>query len=837
MKGNLKSDRTMHEKKIEKQLAKESAGLREHIAGQKSQDKRVVKKSFVIDDNLDIVLDCAPDGFYLSDSKGTLLYVNKAIQEITGYTKEELTGKNFLKLNLLSPKQIPKAASLLAQTALGMVTSPDELIFVRKDGIKIPVSIRTFPIKLEDEIIMLGILRDITIRKYAEEEIKDIVKKFHELADLLPQPVFEVDSKGVVTYLNRTGLDAFGYTHKDIEHGIPAPEFFIHEDRSRLSENIRKRMTGIEFDDHEYTALRKDGSTFPVFIYSSAIIRNKVPVGIRGIVLDITERKLAEEKIRKAREELELKVHERTSELQKLNEALLSDIAKREEIEKALKTSEQNYRALFEESKDVIYMSTPEGKFIDINPAGVELLGYSSKEELLQIDITKDLYVFPSARKTFQRMLAETGYVKDLEVEFKKKDGTPVTALLTSTAVLDQDGKISAYRGIIKDITERKRLEQKLIQSQKIEAIVQLAGGIAHDFNNILTAIVGYGHLLKTELCQNNLLSTYATNIIHSAERAAVLTHKLLAFSRKQMIYPKPVKLSNIIKSVKNFLPGIIGEDIELSFFVSQKDLTVIVDSSQIEQVLLNLATNARDAMPDGGSLTIRTDQLTFDNEFIRTHGYGKTGPYAMISVEDTGKGMDEDTQKRLFDPFFTTKEVGKGTGLGLPMAYGIIKQHNGYIDVHSEVGKGTIFNIYLPLAHPTEDKKPDNGSFLKGGTETILIAEDDQYVREFLKDVLTEYGYKVLEAIDGENAVQVFTRNRDNVELLILDAIMPKKNSMEIFREIKGMRQDMKAIFVSGYSMDVLYKKGVFEEGLNFISKPVSPYELLKKVRDVLDS
>jgi len=829
------------DKKTKKQLIKELGELRQHITAVEDKAKRLEKISSgkpVKNEVLHLFFEYAPDGFYLCDLKGTFLDGNKAAQELVGYNKEELIGKNFLKLNLLSPKQIPKAASLLAKNALGMPTGPDEFILKRKDGTHIPVEIRTFPIKLERETIVLGIARDITLRKKKEEELKDSADKFRELADLLPQTVFEVDTEGHVTYMNRTGLETFGYTHKDIEQGITASDFFIPEERARLEQNIQKRLTGIEFHNHEYIALRKDGSTFPVYIYSATVIRNNVVVGIRGIVLDITEQKRTGEKIRKAREELELKVHERTAELLKANEALLSDIVNRKQIEEALRESEQKYRALFEESKDVVYMSTPGGKFIDINPAGVDLLGYSSKEELLQIDITQDLYVHPSARKTFQKTLEETGYVKDFEVEFKKKDGTPVTVLLTSTAVRDQDGKITAYRGIMKDITDRKRLEQQLIQSHKIEAIVQLAGGIAHDFNNILTAIIGYAHLLKTELNQNKILSTYTTNIINSAERAAGLTQSLLAFSRKQMIHPTPAQLSTIINSLKTFLPGLIGEDIELSLFISPSDLTVIVDIPQIEQVLINLVKNARDAMPDGGSLTIRTEQVMFDNAFIRTHGYGKTGPYALISVEDTGKGMDESTQKRLFDPFFTTKEVGRGTGLGLPMVHGIIKQHNGYIDVQSEIGKGTTFNIYLPLAQiPVEDKKSGTAPVPKGGTETVLIAEDDKYVREFLKEILIEYGYTVIESSDGEDAIEAFTRHRDHIKLLILDVVLPGKNGIELYHEIKTIRQDMKAIFMSGYARDILYKKGILEEGLNFIQKPVSPYELLKKVREALDN
>ena len=518
-------------------------------------------------------------------------------------------------------------------------------------------------------------------------------------------------------------------------------------------------------------------------------------------------------------------------------QGVFHDITEYKRAEQALHDSEQRYRALFEESKDVIYMSTPDGKFIDINPAGVDLLGYESKEDLLQINITQDLYVYPSEREAFQKTLAKKGYVKDYEVAFKRKDGEQIIVLLTSTAVRDKSGKISAYRGIMRDITERKRLEQQLLQAQKMEAIGQLAGGIAHDFNNILTAIIGYGNLLKTEVSQNDLLSTYTTNILKSAERAANLTHNLLAFSRRQMINPRPIHMNNILNVLKSFLPRLIGEDIELSFLLSKKDLTVIVDSSQIEQVLMNLATNARDAMPEGGRLTIQTDRVELDNEFIMSHGYGNIGSYALIAVSDTGQGIDKKTKERLFDPFFTTKEVGKGTGLGLSMVYGIIKQHNGYIDVQSELHKGTTFKIYLPLTESKEsDKKPLEFPLLKRGTETVLIAEDDIYVRDFVKEILTEYGYNVLEATDGENAVKIFNAQKDTIQLLILDVVMPKKDGKEAYLEIKKVQPEAKVIFMSGYATDILYKKGIVEESLNFISKPISPDELLLKVREVLD-
>jgi CheY-like chemotaxis protein/two-component sensor histidine kinase len=342
---------------------------------------------------------------------------------------------------------------------------------------------------------------------------------------------------------------------------------------------------------------------------------------------------------------------------------------------------------------------------------------------------------------------------------------------------------------------------------------------------------------LKSETNKDERLSIYVGQILNAAQRAAILTNDLLTFSRKQIINPQPVNLNNIIKSMESLLLRVIGEDIELSTVLSDTDLTIMADGTQIGQILMNLATNAQDAMPNGGSLIIRTDSVEINGEYIRTYGYGKPGPYVLLSVEDTGTGMDKNIRGRIFEPFFTTKEVGKGTGLGLSMVYGIVKQHDGYINIYSEPGRGTTFKIFLPLIQSKVDKlKPEDLQKVKGGTETILIGEDDTQVRTLLKEVLSHAGYHVIEAVDGDDAVEAFYKNENSIHLLILDVIMPKKNGKEVYKEIKKAKSEMKVIFISGYSADLINKKGILEAGMNFISKPVSPDDLLIKVRDVLD-
>ena len=325
--------------------------------------------------------------------------------------------------------------------------------------------------------------------------------------------------------------------------------------------------------------------------------------------------------------------------------------------------------------------------------------------------------------------------------------------------------------------------------------------------------------------------------IIASSERAANLTQSLLAFGRKQILDPKPVTVNEIIKSMEKLLARLISEDIELKINFVEKNLTVFADAAQMGQVLMNLVTNARDAMPEGGKLTISTSLVQLDSAFVKTHGYGKAGMYRLIAVTDTGVGMNEKTRQRVFEPFFTTKEVGKGTGLGLAIVYGIVKQHNGFVNVYSESGEGTVFKVYLPLIRSSYGEEKEAALALPvGGKETILVAEDDAEVRRLTKNVLQEFGYTVVEAIDGEDAISKFLKHKRKVDLIMIDVVMPRKNGKEVYQYVRKIRPDVKALFTSGYTADVIHEKGVLDEGLNFVSKPVAPKELLRKIRDILD-
>ncbi|MBI4690899.1 MAG: response regulator [Nitrospirae bacterium] len=406
----------------------------------------------------------------------------------------------------------------------------------------------------------------------------------------------------------------------------------------------------------------------------------------------------------------------------------------------------------------------------------------------------------------------------------------------------DEIGKLAeAFNAMAENLSKREKektiLEEKLAHAQKMEAIGQFAGGIAHDFNNRLTAITNYGHLLRMKMKEDDLLRGYIEQMLNSCAKAADLTQSLLTFGRRDRITLAPIDLNDIITTTEKVLGRIIGDNIEVETSLADGRVTVMADGGQMEQVFMNLAKNAKDAMPEGGRLIISTEFVDLDNAYIRTQGYIKPGMYAAVSVTDTGIGMDAITRQRIFEPFFTTKEVGKGTGLGLSIVYGIIEQHNGYIDCYSEPGKGTTFKIYLPLTEIAFEGLRDETSIPPArGTEIVLLAEDNEDVRATTREVLEEFGYKVITAVNGEDAIIKFMENKDRVGLLLLDVVMPKKNGKDVYETIKKVKPDIKALFSSGFTADIINKNPA-EDGLNFISKPSSPMYLLKKVREVLDA
>jgi two-component system, cell cycle sensor histidine kinase and response regulator CckA len=517
--------------------------------------------------------------------------------------------------------------------------------------------------------------------------------------------------------------------------------------------------------------------------------------------------------------------------------------AERRRAEEALRHSEEElrhsnemFRALIHASPLAIFQLKVDGTVMSWNAAAERIFGWNeeevSGEQLPTVPQEKRKEFALTCGQIFQ---GQTVFRKELQRQ--RKDGVLIDISLNAAPVYDAQGNPSAILAMAADITEQKNLENQLRHAQKMEALGTLSGGIAHDFNNILTAIIGYGSLLEMRIDKNDSLRPFVDHILAAADRAATLTQSLLTFGRKKNIEPRVVDLNSVVLDVEKLLLRLLREDIALQTTLANSPCMVMADAGQICQVLMNLATNARDAMPRGGKMAIHLAMASLDRDFVATHGYGTLGSYVLLTVTDTGAGMDAETRSRIFEPFFTTKEVGKGTGLGLSMAYGIVKQHNGYITCYSEPGAGTTFRIYLPTVDAQAEMLIESSAELPpGGTEMILLAEDDEQVRVLTSSLLEKFGYTVIPAHDGKDALVQFHAHRDAIQLVLLDVIMPGMNGREACEEMRARAPRLKALFTSGYSADI-FKLGEFDEpGFAFISKPALPVELLKKIRQLLD-
>ncbi len=565
-------------------------------------------------------------------------------------------------------------------------------------------------------------------------------------------------------------------------------------------------------------------------------------IGLAGWKIKKSEqvRKQAEEALQRSYSELEQKVAERTAELRAINESLQKEIMDRKRLEEeAFKL-----QSAVEQVADILFITDRNGIIEYINPAFEKVTGYRKEEAigktpsilksgLMSIEYYKDIW---------NTILS--GKILHAEVVNKKKDGDIFYYDQVITPLKDPQGNITHFISTGRDITERKRAEQETAalqeqfrQSQKMEAIGQLAGGIAHDFNNLLTVIKGYSQLSLPELKEGDPLKGNIEEIERAANRAADLTRQLLAFSRRQILDLKVLDLNTILHNLDKMLRRIIGEDIELVTVLAEKLGRVKIDPGQIEQVIMNLAVNARDSMPKGGKLTIETANLELDEVYARNHIAVTPGRYVMLSVSDTGVGMTPEVRDRVFEPFFTTKEKDKGTGLGLSTVYGIVKQSGGNIWVYSELGQGTTFKIYLPrVDEPLEVWGEKVVEEIPRGNETILIVEDEGAVRKLAMRILERQGYTVFEAHDVDEALQICEDMKEPIHLILTDVVMPQLSGRQLVEQISQVRQDFKVLYMSGYADNAIVHHGVLEKGMNFIQKPFTLEGLARKIREVLD-
>jgi len=788
------------------------------------------------------------------------LDVNSAFQRLFGL--ENVVGKKITEIIPGIKESHPELFEIYGRVALTgqRETFEFEYKFFRKW-----LSISVYSPEKE---YFVAVLENITGRKLAEEELRKSNQRLDLLAQTAsqllksdsPQDMVDYLCRKVLAYLNcdaffnylvdeekqRLHLNACGGIPEEDMRKMEWLDYGVGLCGCSARDGCRLVVDNVQETHDQYTALVKP---FGIQAYAchplisqgrilgtlSFCTRNRThfaddELSLMKAVADqvaiALKRKMVEEELFLSHSELEIRVKERTEQLQKTAEALCA--------------SEERYALAVQGSNDGIWdlnLATEEAYH---SPRWKSILGYEGDEitenfKEWESRIHPDDYqMVMDALKAYLK-----GHTPTFEVEHRlqHKDGGYRWILSRGVCLRDFQGRAYRMAGSITDITEHKKLEQQLLQSHKMESIGILAGGVAHEFNNLLLAISGYGQLLQESISADDELSQESIeNVIKAADRAADLTKSLLAFSRKQLLIPKPVHIDTLISNTGKLIQRVIGEDIEFRTSFSDKKLLVKADPGQIEQVLMNMATNARDAMPHGGYLSITTKQVVVKKGSEAQYDLPAPGKYALISVADTGTGIDKKSLESIFEPFYTSKEVGKGTGLGLSIVHGIIKQHNGSILASSEPGEGTTFNIYLPLIEGHAVKE-DSRTFVPfaHGMETLLVAEDEEVVRMFMKKVLERAGYKVITAENGEDAVARF-REHGDISLVLSDVVMPRKNGKEMMDEIRKIKPGVKVIFISGYAADVMQKKVIFEEDTEFITKPFKKNDLLQKAREVLD-
>ncbi len=519
------------------------------------------------------------------------------------------------------------------------------------------------------------------------------------------------------------------------------------------------------------------------------------------------------------------------------------DVTQRLRTEEQRRASEEKYRSLFEESKDAVFISTPDGKFLDINPAGVELFGYSSKEELLQVNIGRDVYVDAEERMRANQLLADEGFLKDHLTRAKTKNGSELIVLETTTAVRDLSGNVVAYRGILRDVTEQHRLEEQLRQVQRMESVGTLAGGIAHDFNNILSIAIGYLARLEKQGADSAAQAHTIESIRKAMSRGTGLVQQLLTFARKTSGVPEAVQVNEIVGEFSTLLTETFPSSIRFEVKLDENVPLLLADPGQLQQAMMNLCINSRDAMIDsrevgkvGGTLTIRTGLVAGDHLQARFPAATEER-YVFIQVEDTGTGIDEATKGRIFEPFFTTKAPGKGTGLGLSVVYGIVEGHRGVIDVESVVGKGTSISMYFPVL-PLEDITSPAKHYAeakRGSGEMVLLVEDEEMLLDLLQALLEENGYRVLTAKDGMQAVDVYRSHAEEISVVLSDMGLPKLGGWEAFRRMREMNPNIRCILASGYFDPDLRLDMIKEGALDFVQKPYVPNVILARISEAI--
>ena len=781
------------------------------------------------------VADTATSAIYIHNNE-RFLYVNRASQTISGYSEHEL-------LHEIGPFDVvhPADHDLVLSRAEarrkgGRLPDRYEFRMLTKSGETRWLDFSASVTQFEGEDAILGTAFDITERKRVEtmqsamyriaetavrvEDLQEFFRATHEIVGEL------MYAKNYFIALVDPVTENLAYPYF-VDEIDKAPDASYFSGRG-LTRYILKTGESLRVRDEEFQQLVDRGAVESVGAPSVDWMGAPLKSGSQTFGVIVVQSYLEH-----------VTFHEQDLEVLNFMAQHLSSAVLRKRNADALRDSEQQYRQLVQSAIYGIFRSGTRDNFLAVNPAMVRLLGYDSAEQILALNLGSEVFADREERAAVFQALHESGKLEGVEARWRRSDGKLITVRLSGRAVRDSAGEVEAFEVIAEDVTERRHLEDQLRQSQKMEAIGRLAGGVAHDFNNLLTVIKGYSELMMEEIRPEDPLRMELDEIQKAADRAATLTRQLLAFSRQQVMAPKVVDLNAIVNNMDKLLRRLLGEDVQLSATFDPDLGRVKADPGQIEQVIMNLAVNARDAMPLGGKLSIETANVDFDDTYAREHIAAKSGSYVMIAVTDSGTGMPPEVRQRIFEPFFTTKELGKGTGLGLSTVYGIVKQSDGYIWVYSEIGVGTSFKVYLPRVDAPADVIPQRqlSSGAHRGTETVLLVEDEDGVRALVRQVLHKHGYTVLEARHGGEALLQCERHAGDIQLLLTDVVLEQMSGRELAERLSVLRPSMKVLFISGYTDDAIIAHGVLAPGTAFLQKPFTTDALARKIRQVLDT
>jgi len=780
---------------------------------------------------LEQIVENAPEAISILDLDLRIIRINDEFTRLFGFTDDETHGKVIDSL-IVPPDRSAETVWIGDSVRQGNKLSL-ETRRRRKDGSLVDVLVSASPVIVDGRrVATYASYRDITDQKRAEElnsALYAIAARSHSVEN---QQQFFAAIHGIVGQLMYARNFYIALVDFDLQL-LNFPYFVDEQDPAPPAKRQGRGLTDYVIRTGEpllatpdvFEDLVRRGET--ELIGAPSLDWLGVPLmGSNGCIGALVVQSYSEN----------VRFGERDRDILKFVSQQIATAIEHKRYEEALRRSEARYRSLILSAAYGIYRCTVGGKFLDVNPALIAMLGYSSVEEVLKLDARQDVFFNPPELDRLIEDYRRTGSLNGVEVQWKAKDGHVIVVRLSGRPVSGAEQPAEELEIIAEDITDRRQLEEQFRQAQKMEAVGRLAGGVAHDFNNLLMVINGYTEVLLEELRSGSAMYQKVQSIQQAADRAATLTRQLLAFSRKQLLELKVVDVNTVIGDMERLLRPLIGENIGLTTRLSPEAGRTRADAGQLEQVIMNLVVNAKDSMPDGGKITIQSSEVTVRQNF-REHRFIQPGRYVVLSVSDTGHGMDKETQSRIFEPFFTTKEKGKGTGLGLSTVYGIVKQSGGYVFPQSESGTGTTFYIYLPRVEdaPEEMSPAKLQENEKGGCETVLLVEDEESVRELVRVTLAARGYKVLEAENGESGLRVAEAHGDGIDILITDVVMPGMGGRELAKRLLQIRPTLGVLYLSGYTEDTILHQGALDPGTAFLQKPFTLQNLARKVREVL--